>query len=233
MAKKQHTKKQHDCDILIVGGGYVGLSIALATKSAAPHLSVTIVDGAPQAAIENETRASAIAAAACRMLGQLGVWTELQADAQPINEMIVTDSKLHDVVRPVFLTFTTDINIGVENEPFAHMIPNRCLITELRKKAKQVGVACHYDTLVESHNIAPATASIITADNSQYNAKLLIAADGVRSRLRAAAGIKTMHWSYDQIGIVTTVGHQRPHNGCAQEHFLPAGPFAILPLTGR
>jgi 2-octaprenyl-6-methoxyphenol hydroxylase len=62
---------------------------------------------------------------------------------------------------------------------------------------------------------------------------LLIAADGVRSRSRAAAGIKTMHWSYDQIGIVTTVAHERPHNGCAYEDFLPAGPFATLPLTGN
>ena len=233
---KQHhgqRRKRHDCDILIVGGGYVGLSIALATKLAAPHLSVTAVDGAPASAIENETRASAIAAAACRMLGQLGVWSELQHDAQPINQMIVTDSKLHDVVRPVFLTFAAEKDIGEEKEPFAHMIPNRSLITALRKKASEAGVICHHDTIIEAHEISASSAAIKSASGITYQAKLLVAADGVRSRLRQAEGIKTMHWSYDQIGIVTTVAHERPHNGIAQEHFLPSGPFAILPLTGN
>jgi len=62
---------------------------------------------------------------------------------------------------------------------------------------------------------------------------LLIAADGVRSKLRDAAGIKTMHWEYDQIGIVTTVAHERPHLGRAEEHFMPGGPFATLPLLGN
>lgn len=216
-------------DILIVGGGYVGLSIALATKKAAPHLTVTIVDGAPKSAIEKETRASAIAAAACRMLDQLGVWRKLSGDAQPINEMIVTDSKLSDLVRPVFLTFEqTD-----KDEPFAHMIPNRSLIRALRAAANEAGVVSHHDTLVEAQEIQPNEASITTTTGRVFTAKLLIAADGVRSRSRTAAGIKTMHWSYDQTGIVTTVAHERPHNGCAQEHFLPAGPFAILPLTGN
>ncbi|MCP4072820.1 MAG: ubiquinone biosynthesis hydroxylase [Hyphomicrobiales bacterium] len=223
------TKEQFDSDILIVGGGYVGLSIALATKTAAPHLSICVLDGAPASAIEHETRASAIAAAACRMLDQLDVWQELSGDAQPINEMIVTDSRLSDVVRPVFLTFpATD-----ENEPFAHMIPNRSLITALRMKAAENNVELHQDTIVTSQQIDSNSASVTTASGIQYKAKLLIAADGVRSRLRQAVGIKTMHWSYDQTGIVTTLAHERPHNGCAQEHFLPAGPFAILPLKGN
>ena len=223
------TNKQHDCDILIVGGGYVGLSIALATKTAAPHLAISVLDGAPSNAIDKETRASAIAAAACRMLDQLGVWQELLDDAQPINEMIITDSKLSDVVRPVFLTFAA---IG-ENEPFAHMIPNRNLITALRKKADELGVIRHHDSIVEDQEINSASATVTTANNEHYTAKLLIAADGVRSQRRAAAAIKTMHWSYDQIGIVATVAHERAHNGVAQEHFLPAGPFAMLPLTGN
>ena len=223
------TIKQNVCDILIVGGGYVGLSIAVATKSAAPHLSISVLDGARAGAMEKETRASAIAAAACRMLNQLGVWDELSDFAQPINEMIVTDSKLHDVVRPVFLTFAETEG----NEPFAHMIPNLNLIGALRRKAAKIGVECHHDTVVTSQEITAASAVVFTESGISYRAKLLIAADGVRSSLRESVGIKTMHWSYDQVGIVTTVAHERPHNGCAQEHFLPAGPFAILPLKGN
>ncbi len=216
-------------DLLIVGGGYVGLSIALSVKLSAPSLQVTVLDGAPVSAIENETRASAIAVAAQRMLQQLGVWQLLSPHAQPIEEMVITDSKLRDVVRPVFLTFSRE----AENEPFAHMVPNQYLIKSLRQAATDCGVICHYETIVETQEITSASAQVCTAKGQTFQAKLLIGADGVRSRSRANAGIKTMNWSYDQIGIVTTVAHERPHNGCAYEHFLPAGPFATLPLTGN
>ncbi len=63
--------------------------------------------------------------------------------------------------------------------------------------------------------------------------KLLVAADGIRSRLRSLAGIKTVTWTYPQTAIVANVRHERPHNGVAVEHFLPGGPFAILPLKGN
>lgn len=222
-------EKQIETDIIVVGGGYVGLSIALAVKMAAPHISINVLDGAPESAIERETRASAIAAAACRMLDQLGVWQEIAANAQPINEMIITDSKLSDVVRPVFLTFpATD-----KNERFAHMIANEDLIKSLRARARALGVLLHHDTIVTDQQINGNEARVITGSGDQYCGKLIVAADGVRSRLRQAVGIKTMHWSYDQVGIVTTVRHERTHNGVAQEHFLPAGPFAILPLKGH
>jgi 2-octaprenyl-6-methoxyphenol hydroxylase len=71
------------------------------------------------------------------------------------------------------------------------------------------------------------------ADGSRLRAALLVAADGRRSRLREAAGIKMVSWSYPQTGIVVTVRHEKPHHGRAVQHFLPGGPFAILPLTGN
>jgi 2-octaprenyl-6-methoxyphenol hydroxylase len=71
------------------------------------------------------------------------------------------------------------------------------------------------------------------ASGGVRKAKLLVAADGVRSKLRELAGIGTVRWEYDQSGIVTTIAHERPHEGRAEEHFLPSGPFAILPLTGN
>jgi 2-octaprenyl-6-methoxyphenol hydroxylase len=70
-------------------------------------------------------------------------------------------------------------------------------------------------------------------DGESVWARLLVAADGARSTIRHAAGIATHGWEYGQSAIVTTVGHERDHNGRAEEHFLPAGPFAILPLKGR
>jgi 2-octaprenyl-6-methoxyphenol hydroxylase len=71
------------------------------------------------------------------------------------------------------------------------------------------------------------------ADGEKISARLLVGADGARSRVRAQAGIATHGWNYGQSGIVTTVAHERDHGGRAEEHFLPAGPFAILPLKGK
>ena len=220
-------------DCLVAGGGYVGLSVAVAIKASAPHLAITLVDAAPKEAISKDERASAIAAAASRMLDQLGLWQGLLKHAQPINEMIITDSRTKDPVRPVFLTFGGEVDEKSNAEPFAHMLPNKELIKALRAKAKSLGIKLiHGDTVAEFVTDDPTT-QITLGSGKILHARLLIAADGVRSGLRDQAGIKTVRWDYNQMGIVTTVAHERPHEGRAEEHFLPGGPFATLPLTGN
>lgn len=222
-------------DIMVVGAGYVGLSTAVAIAMEAPHLKIVIADAAPKTALEKDERASAIAAAATRMLSVLGVWQEIAEHAQPIHEMIVTDSKLQDATRPVFLTFgeTVEGEDKAAGEPFAHMMPNKHMIAALRNKAQVLGIEQRFECGVSGFERESGGVSVSLADGDVVEAKLLIAADGVRSRMRDIAGIKTVHWPYDQWGIVTTVAHERPHNGRAEEHFLPAGPFAILPLKGN
>jgi 2-octaprenyl-6-methoxyphenol hydroxylase len=84
---------------------------------------------------------------------------------------------------------------------------------------------------VAGFEFGPGLARISTDDGNTIKASLIIAADGKESRARHAAGIETQGWSYDQMGIVTTVTHELPHGGRAEEHFRPSGPFAILPLT--
>jgi 2-octaprenyl-6-methoxyphenol hydroxylase len=86
---------------------------------------------------------------------------------------------------------------------------------------------------VASYHSRPEATTVTLGDGSVIEAALLVGADGARSKLRERAEIPTYGWDYDQAGIVVTVGHERDHNGCAEEHFLPAGPFAILPLTGK
>jgi len=143
--------------------------------------------------------------------------------------MVITDSRLEDATRPVFLTFTGDVAPG---EPFAHMVENRHLIDALAKHAEACGVDLRA-TAVSSYDSHPDGIDVRLADGSVIAASLLVAADGARSRLRERAEIVTHGWDYDQSGIVVTVGHERDHGGRAEEHFLPAGPFAILPLTGK
>ncbi|MCB8839250.1 ubiquinone biosynthesis hydroxylase [Aurantimonas sp. VKM B-3413] len=217
-------------DIVIAGAGYVGLTTAVAIKSAAPHLEIVLVDAAPEGVWEKDARASAIAAAAVRMLSRLGVWDEVKDEAQPITEMIVTDSRTGDAVRPVFLTFGGEAKPG---EPFANMLANTVLNGALRKRAGELGIAVRQGVAVSGIEQGMAAVTVRLAGGGSIGARLLIACDGVKSKIRDMAGIRTLHWDYGQSGIVATVAHERPHEGRAEEHFLPSGPFAILPLKGN
>jgi 2-octaprenyl-6-methoxyphenol hydroxylase len=214
-------------DVLVAGAGYVGLAAAVSLKQARPGLSVTIVDAAPAGVWKKDGRASAIAAAASRMLDRLGVWKAIAPQAQAITEMVITDSRTADPVRPVFLTFDGQVDDG---EPFAHMVANKDLNGALRARANELGIDIIEGIAVEGFEGGGACATVHLADGATLRARLVVAADGVRSKLRDMAGIKTVHWDYGQSGIVCTVAHERPHNGRAEEHFLPAGPFATLPL---
>jgi 2-octaprenyl-6-methoxyphenol hydroxylase len=229
----KHVSKDDVYDIVIAGGGYVGLSVAVAISDQAPHLKILIADGAPKEALQKDERASAIAAAATRMLSTLGVWNDIEPDAQAIHSMIVTDSKLSDVTRPIFLTFGSDPDNHQDSLPFAHMVPNRTMVQALRDRAEALGVEQVFTTSVKNFENRESGVLVHLQGGRQLTAKLLVAADGVRSSMRDLAGIKTVHWPYHQWGIVTTVAHERDHNGRAVEHFLPAGPFAILPLKGK
>jgi 2-octaprenyl-6-methoxyphenol hydroxylase len=219
-----------DTDILIAGGGLAGLCLAVAIKDAlGPDTAVTVADPALSAAPADEGRASAFAAAACRMFRTLGAWEAIEPEAQPILDMVVTDSRTMDPVRPVFLTFAGEVAPG---EPFAWMAPNATVIRALRSRAEALGVTF---AATGVDGIAP-DAAFNTAqltDGRVLKARLLVACDGGRSRIRDMAGIRTVGWDYGQSGIVCTVAHEYEHHGRAEEHFLPAGPFATLPLKGN
>src|SRR6187549_3154697 len=134
---KSKSSEERPLDVLVAGAGYVGLATAVSLKQARPSLGVAIVDAAPAGIWEKDTRASAIAAAASRMLDRLGCWDKIAPDAQAMTEMIVTDSRTSDPVRPVFLTFDGEIAPG---EPFAHMVDNKVLNGALRRKAGELGI---------------------------------------------------------------------------------------------
>ena len=219
-------------DVLIAGGGFAGLALACALRqSLGPSFRVAVADPA-FARPPSDARASAIAAGARRLFETIGVWAAVADDTQPILDMVITDSKLDDAVRPTFLTFGGEIAPG---EPFAHMVENTPLLAALVERAAQGGVVLLPTSLKEFSSRSPSAHRRVTAElgNGQVHAtRLLVAADGAHSRVRAGAGITCTSWAYPQSAIVTTVAHERPHHGRAEEHFLPAGPFAILPLKG-
>jgi 2-octaprenyl-6-methoxyphenol hydroxylase len=216
--------------IVIGGGAFAGLALALALRQGlGGDLPIIVADPALATKPSRDPRATAIVAACRRLFETIGVWDQVSDGVQPILDMVVTDSKLEDATRPVFLTFSGDIEPG---EPFAHMVENRHLIDALVGRAETERIDLR-SVAVSDFAAKSGGIDVTLSDGGIVEASLLVAADGARSKLRERAGIATHGWDYDQSGIVVTVGHERDHHGRAEEHFLPAGPFAILPLSGK
>jgi 2-octaprenyl-6-methoxyphenol hydroxylase len=221
---------QETTDIAVVGGGIAGLTMALALKTALKgRIGVVLVDPAAGKAPRSDDRAFALAAGVRRMFETLGIWERVAPRCQPILDMVVTDSRVGDPVRPVFLTFDGEVAPG---EPFAHMVPNTGLLEALADEVHAAGVT-QVAALVQRVETGPARATLHLSTGQAIAARLVVACDGARSPLREQAGIGTVSWAYGQSGIVATIEHERDHEGRAEEHFLPSGPFAILPLPGR
>ncbi len=213
-----------DADLLIVGGGMVGLSLALAAARAG--LKVAVVDReAPKtlAAPTFDGRASSIALASAKVLHGIGLWPRVADTAQPILEIRVSDAD-----SPLFLHYD---HRAVGDAPLGYMVENRIIIGALHQLVAESAIDWR----------APANAVRVTRgaagveakldDGARLRARVVAAADGKRSQLREAAAIPVIHRRYQQSAIVCTVTHARPHRGIAHERFLAAGPFAILPLS--
>lgn len=220
-------KKAHGQTMVISGGGIAGLSLALAVRqSLGRDLGIVVADpGLARPA--DEPRAYAISAASSRMLGALAIWPDIVAHAQPITCMEITDSRTHDPVRPAFLTFNEPDETG---EHLGHMIESNVLVQALRKACGAAGIDLR-PLAVKQASVADQGIEVRFGDGSTQLATLVVAAEGARSRLREQAGLGWVGHGYGQSGIVATIGHERPHGGKAVQHFLPAGPFAILPLV--
>jgi 2-octaprenyl-6-methoxyphenol hydroxylase len=221
-------------DVVISGGSFAGLALARAlAKALGPELRIAVIDriaSAEQAAAP-DSRASALSAASRHLLEALDVWSDVEAQAQPVTRIEITDSSLDAGVRPVLLTYD---NLTTAGAPASYIVPNTVLQAALRAVvARTQSITTIAPAEALGFSAGEFEASVSLAGATTLTGRLLVAAEGRQSRLREAAGIKVVGWDYPQIGIVTTVRHERPHNGCAVQHFLPAGPFAILPLTGN
>ncbi len=215
-----------ESEILVVGGGLVGLSAAIGFARAG--LDVVVVDREPPAAQvlpSFDGRVSAIAHASRKALEALGIWGHV-TEAEPILDIRVSDG-------PSLLFLHYD-HRELGDEPFGHMVENRILRLALQAALS----ACPTLTLLAPLQVdrlvrGPGGVTATLSDGRLVRARLAVAADGRQSPTRVAAGIRTLDWSYAQTGIVCTVAHEKPHRGVAQERFLPAGPFAILPMAGN
>ncbi|MDZ7629406.1 MAG: UbiH/UbiF/VisC/COQ6 family ubiquinone biosynthesis hydroxylase [Parvularculaceae bacterium] len=223
-------------DAAIVGGGLAGGLAALAL--AHEGLGVALIDAESPARFRESAfdgRTTAIAYASARVFRRLGLWPAIEPNAEPIRDILVTDGRAPTSMKK---GATSSFHLHFDSreletgEPLGFIVENRVLRAAI------------YDGIARADRItliAPARAAApvigagsarLTLDNGRtIEAALIVAADGKASPLRASAGLRVNSWRYPQTAIVTTVAHERPHDGVAQELFLPSGPFAILPMT--
>ena len=222
-------------DIVISGASFAGLALARALLATlGDDIRIAIIDRAPRKETSApDARAFAISAGARRMLETLGIWQPVAGAAQPVTEIEITDSSLEAGIRPVLLKY--DNHIGDEGaalaEPASFIVPATLLERALYDAVASEPALTFIVPAEIAHFADTASGVAITLrDGTEIAASLLVGAEGRRSPSRDGAGIKSVGWPYGQTAIVTTIAHERPHNGRAIQHFLPAGPFAILPL---
>lgn len=218
-------------DVVIAGASFAGLAMAAALlQQFDGALRLTIVDRAKDpATVPDDGRAFAIWAGSRAVLDALGAWPAIAPAAQAVSAIEISDSARDDAVRPARLCYD---GVTSDNRTVAHVVPTHVLHGALYDCVRNhPAITWRMATSVEDVSGSTAGASVSLSDGTAIRCRLAIAADGRASVLRARAGIDTVDWGYAQTGIVTTVAFEDPHNGVAVQHFMPGGPFAILPLA--
>jgi 2-octaprenyl-6-methoxyphenol hydroxylase len=212
-------------DVIIFGGGLVGLALAAALDSSG--LSAILVDPAdpaPRGESSFDGRTSAVSSSSMRMLETIGVANHFAEPGCPISRIAVADG-----LKPGGLHFDAD-----DNEPLGFMHENRHLRAALHARAEAgKNVWLLWKSKVRTVERGDHGVLVALDDGRKLGAPLLIAADGRNSKTREAAGINIARWKYDQQAIVSVLRHDRPHEHIAYEIFYPSGPFALLPMNDR
>jgi 2-octaprenyl-6-methoxyphenol hydroxylase len=214
-------------DVAIVGAGLVGGTLACALgRFGIKTAIIDRVNPAAMVATGFDGRASAVALSARRMLDAIGLWEHVAA-FEPIREIRVSDG-----LSPFFLHYD---HADLGSDPLGFMAENRHLRMAIAATMAKLAATNDTLTIISPAGVAgmTQTADDITLtldDGRTVTAKLAVSAEGRGAKLREMANIPVTGWTYPQVAIVATIGHARPHDGVAHEHFLPAGPFAILPL---
>lgn len=219
-------------DILIVGASYTGLLAALSfARTLGPETRIIVTDKMSPDSIAADPRCFALSASSRRLLAALGVWELISSEAQDVTTIALTDTPLDAAVRPVLLDYDNRLETG---EAGASIVPGAALLTGLMARVQdERGIRVITGVEATALEPGPALSVMTDATGRRFTAPLVIAADGRGSRIRQLAGIRTTGFRHGQAGIVAIIRHSEPHHGCAIQHFLPSGPFAILPLRGN
>jgi len=221
-------------DVTIAGGSFAGLALALALAQAeGGGPGVVLLERGDLDAMrpnQRDPRAFALSAGSKRLLEAIGVWGAVAEHAQEVAAIDITDSALADAVRPILLSYET----MADGEPQMLILEAdrlRSALVEAVRSEPHIAVMAPAE--VTATDTAPGGRRVVLDGADVLTTRLLVAADGARSRIRAMADIGIVGGTFQQHGIAVIVGHEHEHGGRAVQHFLPAGPFALLPLPGR
>ena len=211
-------------DVIILGGGLVGLALAAALDSSG--LSSIVVDPADPEARKDigfDGRTSAVSSSSRRMFDTVGISDHFPEPGCPIRRIEVADG-----LDPGGLAFDP----GDDEEPLGWMHENRHLRAALAARAEAgANIWLMWKAKPARVDRGDHGVTVHLEDGRRVGAPLLIAAEGRNSPMREAAGIRCARWKYDHAAIVSTLRHERPHQHVAYEIFYPQGPFALLPMT--
>jgi 2-octaprenyl-6-methoxyphenol hydroxylase len=218
-------------DILIVGGGLNGPALALACAQAG--LSVTIVDQVATNTLACDSfdgRGYALSLSSQRLLKAIGVWDSVSQNAQPILDVKVTDGKAGEGPAPFMLEFD---HADTDDGPMGYMVEDRYLRGALLKALGDQANITQIEGRVIAQTVGPTGAQLTLDTGATLSGSLIVGCDGRSSGTAKRAGIGRTGWDYTQTALVCAITHELPHNGCAHQYFMPAGPLAILPLPGN
>jgi len=212
-------------DVIILGGGMVGLALACALKDTGLHVVLIERGEAPvRASLGRDCRVSAIVRGNVRILQGLGVWRHLEPVAQPMRSMRIWDNQEAGGIRFDAAEIGEDaLGFLVENSQMQKAMHKALLDSE------NFELCCPAE--VSTIEWTEEDVKLELADGRKFSSPLIVGADGGRSWLRQQAGIGCHQRDYHQKGIVATVRPARPHGGIAYQRFLPTGPLAMLPMT--
>jgi 2-octaprenyl-6-methoxyphenol hydroxylase len=212
-------------DVIILGGGLVGLSLAAALDSSG--LSAAVIDPVDPDSWKDaafDGRTSAVSSSSRRMFDAIGLTPHLAEPGCPICTIRVADG-----LAPGALAFEPPEG---DDEPLGWMHENRHLRQALRDRAEAgKHIRLHWKSTAEAVDRGEHGVTVRLGSGENLTAPLLVSAEGRNSATREAAGIRVARWQYDHAAIVATLAHQRPHDHVAWEIFYPGGPFALLPMT--
>ncbi|WP_375260633.1 UbiH/UbiF/VisC/COQ6 family ubiquinone biosynthesis hydroxylase [Palleronia sp.] len=217
--------RRMDHDVILAGGGLAGSALAIALSQTG--LSVALVDPVPaktRGAEWFDGRSYALSIGSRNLLGAIGVWGAVAADAQPILDIRVSDGRAGEGPSPLTLHFD---HAEIEEGPMGHMVEDRHLRPALLNALADVTLI---EAGVTAQEAGPAGVRVTLTNGDSLSARVLIGCDGKRSAVAQRAGIRRTGWDYGQSALVAAISHEVDHGGVAHQFFMPEGPLAILPL---
>lgn len=217
MAKTQHS------DVIVIGGGLIGLAQGLAL--AEQGISVQIVDRADPAAMMApgfDGRTSAISSSSYKMLAAIGLESALEGKGCPIGQIWVSDQ-----LKPGAIDFVPGEEDGFLGQMFENRVLRRTIFEAV---TNHPNIRLHMPADIIRKTRSSGSVEIVLDNGAVLTASLLIVAEGRQSQTREEAGIKIAQWTYNHSAMVGAVYHEKPHGNVAYEIFYPEGPFALLPM---